>query len=61
MLTQTLRKLEGDGLVKRTVYATIPPKVEYALTALGQTLVDPLRSLHDWAELHVEELRATLK
>lgn len=58
MLTQTLRRLERDGLVARKVYPTVPPKVEYSLTPLGQTLVAPLRSLHHWAELHVEELRA---
>jgi DNA-binding HxlR family transcriptional regulator len=58
MLTQTLRRLERDGLIERTVYPTVPPKVEYSLTTLGQTLIDPLRALHNWAELHVEELRA---
>ncbi len=49
MLTLTLRNLERDGLVTRTVYAEIPPRVEYALTDLGRTLTDPLRALWDWA------------
>ncbi|MGH8444593.1 MAG: winged helix-turn-helix transcriptional regulator [Solimonas sp.] len=49
MLTLTLRSLERDGLVKRTVYATIPPKVEYALTGLGRSLIAPLQTLATWA------------
>lgn len=50
MLTITLRSLERDGLVKRTVYATIPPKVEYELTELGHSLIRPLKTLADWAQ-----------
>jgi len=49
MLTLTLRGLERDGLVKRTAYATIPPKVEYELTELGRSLIEPLSALGDWA------------
>jgi DNA-binding HxlR family transcriptional regulator len=49
MLTLTLRGLEQDGLVKRTVYASVPPKVEYELTAVGASLVKPLRALSEWA------------
>ena len=49
MLTLTLRGLERDGLVKRTVYATVPPKVEYQLSPLGQSLIQPLSVLSDWA------------
>ena len=49
MLTVTLRGLERDGYVARTVYPTIPPKVEYALTDLGRELLVPLRALGDWA------------
>jgi DNA-binding HxlR family transcriptional regulator len=49
MLTLTLRGLERDGMVTRTAYATIPPKVEYELTELGRSLIDPLRMMADWA------------
>ena len=49
MLTVTLRGLERDGYVKRTVYPTIPPKVEYELTDLGRDLLVPLRALGSWA------------
>lgn len=49
MLTLTLRGLERDGLVTRTAYATIPPKVEYELTKLGRSLIEPLRVLGTWA------------
>jgi DNA-binding HxlR family transcriptional regulator len=61
MLTLTLRGLERDGLVTRTVYPTIPPRVDYALTPLGCTLIEPLIALGDWAKKHqatVEEARA---
>ncbi len=61
MLTQTLRDLERDGLVSRTVFAVIPPRVEYALTALGKTLRDPLHALEAWATDHfaaVDEARS---
>ena len=54
MLTQTLRSLERDGLVTRTIYAEVPPRVEYALTALGETLIEPLAALRHWAESHIE-------
>jgi DNA-binding HxlR family transcriptional regulator len=49
MLTRTLRDLERDGLVKRKVYPTNPPTVEYSLTSLGETLVEPLRLLCQWS------------
>lgn len=49
MLTVTLRGLERDGLVTRTAYATVPPKVEYRLTPLGQSLTGPLATLAGWA------------
>jgi DNA-binding HxlR family transcriptional regulator len=58
MLTLTLRKLERDGLVERTVYAEVPPRVEYALSPLGQTLVGPTLALADWAVEHSEEITA---
>jgi DNA-binding HxlR family transcriptional regulator len=52
MLTLTLKGLEEDGLVVRTVYPTIPPRVEYALTDLGRTLIRPLRTLREWTVEH---------
>lgn len=58
MLTRTLRLLERDGLVRRTVYPTVPPQVEYALTPLGQTLLDPIRALATWAATHQAEVIA---
>lgn len=52
MLTLTLRGLERDGLVTRTAYTTIPPKVEYELTELGRSLIGPLRVLAAWSIQH---------
>src|SRR5246127_1398303 len=52
MLTLTLRGLERDGLVTRTLYPTIPPRVDYELTKLGRTLRDPLMAVADWARKH---------
>ena len=49
MLTLTLRGLERDGLVTRTVFATIPPRVDYDLTPLGRSLLTPVSALGDWA------------
>ena len=56
MLTQTLRTLERDGLVRRTVYPEVPARVEYELTSLGQTLRAPLRALTEWSVRHIEEV-----
>ena len=58
MLTQTLRKLEEDGLVKRTVFAEVPPRTEYELTPLGRTLREPLSALCRWAAEHLGEVEA---
>jgi DNA-binding HxlR family transcriptional regulator len=58
MLTQTLRSLEADGLVTRTVIDVIPPHVEYGLTPLGQTLSSPLVAICQWAMDHLPELQA---
>lgn len=58
MLTQTLRNLEREGLVSRTVYATTPPSVEYALTPLGTTLITPLRALSEWSVAHIDDVLA---
>ncbi len=56
MLAQTLRNLERDGLVERTVYAEVPPHVEYALTSLGRTLCAPIAAIRCWAEEHIDEV-----
>jgi DNA-binding HxlR family transcriptional regulator len=58
MLTQTLRKLEASGLVERRALRAAPPGVEYRLTPLGRTLLEPVRSLSRWAEEHADELLA---
>lgn len=56
MLTQTLRTMERDGWVSRHVYATIPPKVEYTLTPLGQSLEDSIAVVRRWAYTHMDEI-----
>lgn len=61
MLSQTLRHLEADGLVARTVYPTIPPRVDYELTALGRSLIVPLRGLVAWAEQNHAAVKAARK
>lgn len=58
MLTQTLRRLERDGLVSRTVTPSVPVRVDYELTALGQTLLPVQRAIKTWAETHIEEVHA---
>jgi len=50
VLTQSLRALERDGIVERTVYAVVPPKVEYQLTDLGLSLLEPIGAIKTWAE-----------
>ena len=52
MLSRTLRKLEQDGYVWRTVYAEVPPRVEYSLTPLGRSFLEPMRGLIAWADRH---------
>jgi len=61
MLTRTLRALERDGMVSRTVRPTLPPQVEYALTPLGQSLSEPVLQLGDWAGEHVDAIEAHRK
>jgi DNA-binding HxlR family transcriptional regulator len=56
MLTQTLRGLERDGLISRTVYPVVPPKVEYRLTALGDTLSKPIAAIKCWSETYIQEI-----
>ena len=58
MLTLTLRALERDGLVSRTVYASVPPRVDYELTELGRTLLVPLGALTEWANTHRGDILA---
>ena len=58
MLTQTLRSLEEDGLVNRKIYPVVPPMVEYSLTPLGRSLIEPLAAICRWAEKHLPELEA---
>ncbi len=53
VLSATLKRLEGAGLVDREVFAEVPPRVEYSLTALGLSAADPLAALRDWVEDHV--------
>lgn len=59
MLTLTLRGLERDGLVKRTVTPTNPPRVDYELTKAGRTLLEPVQALASWAEEHRFEMQAS--
>ncbi|MBV9046604.1 MAG: helix-turn-helix transcriptional regulator [Alphaproteobacteria bacterium] len=56
MLTLTLRGLERDGLVTRTVFPTIPPRVDYQLTALGKSLLEPVTALGNWALRNIEKI-----
>ena len=56
MLTQTLRAMERNGLVQRVVYPVVPPVVEYSLTPLGQTLIEPIKALTVWAYGHLHEV-----
>ncbi len=52
MLTKQLRELEADGFLHRKIYAEIPPRVEYSVTELGQTLFPIIQSMRDWGEAH---------
>jgi DNA-binding HxlR family transcriptional regulator len=58
MLTVTLRTLERDGLVSRKVYPVVPPRVEYTLTQMGETLLDAVAPLIGWANAHLKEIEA---
>lgn len=55
MLTQQLRELEADGLISRTVYPVVPPRVDYTLTAFGHSLVPVLSVMYDWGEGYMKE------
>lgn len=56
MLARTLRKLEQDGYVHRTVYAEVPPRVEYRLTPMGRSFLEPMKNLVAWADTHHVEI-----
>jgi DNA-binding HxlR family transcriptional regulator len=58
VLTQTLRRLQDNGLVERRAYAEAPPRVEYGLTPLGRTLEEPIRKLTEWARANGEAIVA---
>lgn len=59
VLTQTLRAMERDGLLTRTVYAEVPPRVEYALTELGMSLTEPIQAIRVWAEDNMDVVMET--
>jgi DNA-binding HxlR family transcriptional regulator len=58
VLTQTLRGMERDGLIDRHIHSVVPPRVEYALTDMGYSLIKPLQDLCHWAQAHVDERSA---
>jgi DNA-binding HxlR family transcriptional regulator len=58
MLTQTLRTLERDGLVTRSVTPSVPVRVDYELTALGQTMLPVVGAIKQWSETHIEEIHS---
>ncbi|MGW7533791.1 winged helix-turn-helix transcriptional regulator [Amycolatopsis sp. NPDC054798] len=60
VLTQTLRRLEAHGLVRRQAYAEAPPRVEYELTPLGATLTEPIQTLTEWARTNGDAVLAAL-
>ena len=61
MLVQNLRNLERNGLVKREIYPTVPPKVDYSLTPLGETLAEPLAILGEWAYRHISDVHVAIE
>jgi DNA-binding HxlR family transcriptional regulator len=60
MLTRTLRQLEAAGLVKRTIYPEVPPRVEYSLTPRGWSITEPLMGMYEWAAEHLDDEPAAL-
>jgi len=56
VLTESLRAMERDGIVTRTAYPEVPPRVEYELTPLGRTLLEPIEACCDWSRRHLPEL-----
>jgi DNA-binding HxlR family transcriptional regulator len=60
MLIQNLRNLERCGLIKRDIYPTVPPRVEYYLTSLGESLVEPLAILGEWSYKHIKDVKDSM-
>jgi DNA-binding HxlR family transcriptional regulator len=58
MLTQTLRQLERDGLLTRTITAAVPVRVDYELTGLGETMLPVVAAIKEWSEAHIEQIHA---
>ncbi|HSW81760.1 MAG TPA: helix-turn-helix domain-containing protein [Candidatus Saccharimonas sp.] len=58
VLTTSLRQLERDGIIKRTIYPVVPPKVEYELTPLGNSVFEVIESLRTWSIAHLDEIEA---
>lgn len=61
MLIQNLRNLERCGLIEREIYPSVPPRVDYSLTPLGESLVEPLAILGEWAYRHIPEVKAAIE
>lgn len=61
VLTGVLRQLEENGIIKRTIYPVIPPRVEYETTELGETLLVSLQALQEWSETHIPQVLAARK
>jgi DNA-binding HxlR family transcriptional regulator len=61
MLIQNLRNLERCGLIEREVYPTVPPKVEYSLTPLGISIIEPLATLGEWAYQHIADVKTSME
>ncbi|MGK7927866.1 MAG: winged helix-turn-helix transcriptional regulator [Spirulina sp.] len=61
MLIQNLRNLERSGLIEREVFPTVPPRVDYSLTPLGESLAEPLAILGEWAYQHISEVNAAIE
>lgn len=61
MLIQNLRSLERRGLIEREIYPTVPPRVDYSLTPLGESLIEPLAILGEWAHRHISDVNAAME
>lgn len=61
MLTNQLRELEEDGIIKRTIYPEVPPRVEYSITPLGMTLIPIIDMLYEWGKKRMDEIKRTME